>query len=248
MFREDIQTMRLKALINSNFINQEAFDLVKAGANPNVKNQEGDSLLHLLVKYNAFYRDSHNNLYIRALVNHYNADINQKNAAGMTPLQCLLCDIGFLTKDAMFLVRLGADPNSKNLEGDSLLHLLTKFNDFYRDDHNNIAIDELVQKHKADINIVNLRGKTPLECMLDNIGFLTENAMLLVKLGANPNSKNSQGLSLLALLNQYNLYKRDYHNTEAIYKLKAIYAAGLIADEKMEHASDEIHYPKLSIS
>src|ERR1700730_4966357 len=98
MQRNPSQTERLKTLINSNhFKTADALSLIRAGADPDVKNANGDTILHLLVKYNIFSRDSHNNKAITDLVKECGAKINIKNGNDKTPLQVLLDDTGFLT-------------------------------------------------------------------------------------------------------------------------------------------------------
>lgn len=219
LFGENNQTKKLRILMNASFTLNKAMELIKAGANPNTKNDNGNSFLHILINHHAAHYDSRHYEYIKILVEVYKADINQKNARGMTSLQCFLHNSGFITEDVMLFVRLGADPDTKDSDGNSLLHILTHYNNIYNDSHNQDAINELITEYKADVNITNSAGETALECMLAHSEFLTNNAMQLVGLGGNPNSKNSHGESLLTLL------KNRHHNDDAIHQLLTIYGA-----------------------
>ena len=104
-----------------------------------------------------------------------------------------LINHSFYAADALKLVRLGADANTKDDKGNSLLHRMIKTNSY------NISfniINELVKEYKADINIQDNKGQTPLQCLIDH-SFYAADALKLVRLGADANTKDDKGYSLL---------------------------------------------------
>lgn len=220
-----IVTQQLQTLINKRFSSADAMELVKNNADPDVKNEDGDALIHLLIKYNIYYQDNHNNDAIHKLVHHYGANINIQNNRGETPLEILLDCCGFKTTDALFLVENGANPNTVNSQGDPLLHLLVIYNSYSRDSHNADAIDKLVNKYHADVDSVNVDNMTALQVVISNSGFLTQNAMQLVRLSANPRVRSRNGNTLLELLYRLDHYRGDQHNKDAIYELLTKYNA-----------------------
>lgn len=194
----------LQALLKNSFNTEAVMKLVRLGANPNTKNSEGESLLHLLIKNN---KNGCNNIAIEELIDVHHANINIQNAAGFTPFQCFMNSGSVTRETAMTLVRLGADSNTKtDTKGNSLLHLLVTHNKNGLYDR---AIKNLVTLYKADINIENNAGLTPLQnLLLQNFlenSFNPEALMKLVRLGAYPDTKNCEGESLLQLLVKNNV-------------------------------------------
>jgi len=113
-------TQQLKTQLNCfPFVAATCIKLVEHRADPNTKDNYGNTLAHLLVSnFNQNYET------IKELVNTYHADINLTNNNAHTPLQCLL-NKSCSTDDAMKLVRLGADPNVIDEYGHNLLYMLT---------------------------------------------------------------------------------------------------------------------------
>ena len=179
---------KLEELIQQPFNVDDAMRLVRLGANPNVKRNNTDSLLHLFVINN---EDGKYNEKIEELVSKYKTDINILNAKGLSPLGNLIYK-PFSVDDAMRLVRLGANPNVKRKNGDSLLHIFLRNNCYG-------IFEELVSKYKADINITNAEGLSPLGSLIQQ-PFHIDDAMTLVRLGANPNVKRNNTDSLLHLI------------------------------------------------
>ena len=124
----------------------------------------------------------------------------------------------FFTEDAMKLIRDGANPDIRDDFGDSLLHILIQ-------EENNLAgcndtyIEELVTQHHVHIDTQNGRGFTPLQCVINN-PFDTEEAMKLLRLGANPETKDDQGISLLNILSMEN--NQNGINNEAVAELEQL--------------------------
>lgn len=125
----------------------------------------------------------------------------------------------YYTEDAMKLVRLGADPDIQDENGDFFIHQQT-------DANNNVggcndqAIEELVTQFHVDIDTHNAQGLTPLQGIINN-PFDTEDAMKLVRLGAYPETRDDEGVSLLDILSaaENNV---DGINNEAIAELQQI--------------------------
>jgi len=103
----------------------------------------------------------------------------------------------FQTGDAMQLVQLGADPNTKKAQGTPLLHIIAQQVPCREN------IITLVQTYNADINIQDAAGNTLLKRILTP-NFNAGNAMFLVSLGADPETKNKDDKSLLALIKDAN--------------------------------------------
>lgn len=194
--KDNVETQRLTELMNRNtpFHIEEAMELIRAKACPNTKDQDGNSLLHVLT-LPSINKDGIHNEAIKELVKRHHANIDILNANGHTPLQCLMAS-SLSIKDAMQLVRLGANPNQKNSQGDALLILMTQRNQKNTYDTN---IKELVEEYHAYIDITDATGCTPLQYVMNN-SFSIYNAMKLVRLRANPNQVNQEGNSLLHLL------------------------------------------------
>lgn len=188
----DIATQHLKLLLSSSTIwIDRAVNLIKAGADPRVVNPNGKTFLHILVDHIEMTRST-----ISELVSENWIDINITDADGRTPLQCLLDSLPAILYFAIDLIHLGADTRVLNSNGDSILHFLAE-----RGGHADAIclIERLVMRHKADINIKNQGGKTPLQMLLKNT-FSAEDAMRLVRLKANVKVFNSKGQSLLHIL------------------------------------------------
>jgi len=185
----------LKCLISGAFNVNDAMKLIRLGANPNTKDKNGDSLLHILVRNNT------NDVYdkvIEELIKIFKVDIHAWDKDGYTPLKCLMNGKGLFTDIAvMKLIRLGADSNTKDKNGDSLLHILVHNN---KNGEYDKTIDELIKKFNADIHAWDKNAYTPLKCLMNNDSFNANAAMKLVRLGANPNTKDKNGDSLLHIL------------------------------------------------
>lgn len=164
-----------------------------------VRDLHGNSLLYHLVLRND---KGEHNATIQELVETHKANINIENRRGITPLQLALNDPESKSANLMFLVRLGANPNVKNNQGNALLHVYTKNSIYYL---KNILtaryqkeIYELVSKYGANINLTNKQGLTPLQCEMSKTITMSGNLMQLVRLGADPNVK-IRGNNLLYL-------------------------------------------------
>lgn len=120
--RNKEQTDKLSELMKSpTYAILDALKLIRLGADPDTKDLNGHSLVHQCV-INGVRK---NRDYLSELIKTYNANVDAANSEGLTPLQVCLNDSRFSSSSAMMLVSLGANPNVKNKDGNSLLQLLT---------------------------------------------------------------------------------------------------------------------------
>lgn len=175
-----------------NFI--EIARLISSGTNPDKITRQGTPLLH------CFINPSFNYQAVRAL-KQCGADINIQDASGKTAMQLLLQKTPIDFNEVMQLIDLGADPNSKNRQGDSILHLLTHKLMETHDPRYKSMIEKLVIEYKASLGIRNHIKRTPFEMVLtDHQGnALIGDIMLFVRLGADPNLGRRDGNPLLHL-------------------------------------------------
>ena len=205
--------------------------LIKNGANVNVKDERGDTLLYLklltnekvvpiLIENGANVNDTINSrrnfLFIvknpetAQLLIDSGVDVNFKDDSGKTPL--------FFVKDievARVLVKNGADVNIRDRRGDTPLHF-----QLLGEDAPEIA--QLLIDSGADVNAKNDYGNTPL-FYVDKI----ETARALIDNGADINAKNNDGKTpLIAVesslksaqknLEEYNSFGSTSFKTELI--------------------------------
>jgi len=205
----------LQCLIGGRWYVEDAMKLVRLGASPNTTGDKGNSLLHRLAASNV---NGQYDAAIKELVKTYHAKIDIQNDAGLTPLQCLIGGRWYV-EDAMKLVRLGASPNTTGDKGNSLLHRLAASNVNGQYD---AAIKELVKTYHAKIDIQNDAGLTPLQCLIGGRWY-AKDAMKLVRLGADPDTKDSKGNSLLHRLIANNINGRYDAAIKELGKLSLIY-------------------------
>lgn len=130
-------------------------DLIRRGADPNAHSEEGTTPLLMLVS-NAIGSPEA----VRALLDG-GADPNARDKQKMTPLIHLISN-GNSAKDQKFLdtiallIDRGADPNYKQKDVDPVL-----FSSIYNDE-GGVRLLQLLLRHKADPNIRNGEGQTPL--------------------------------------------------------------------------------------
>jgi|GEM_PF-4395726 len=88
---------------------------IKGGANPNTRNWNKDSVLHLAV-------NARNTEYIQAALA-IGVDVHITNGEGHSALYCLLNQSPCNLEAALLLIKHGASCNTMNQNGDSFLHL-----------------------------------------------------------------------------------------------------------------------------
>lgn len=160
--------------------------LVNNGANPLVRTEDGDSVLHIVLR--SFYNDEHALEAVKFLVDH-GCNPLESDSRGKTPLdiavQCgpasvaeyLLSRGAFLPPDVLllaldsrrrklpmieFLVAQGANVHARASNGDTVLHVAARvaFNQDYDDA---FKVFEFLVECGCDPAISNIRGETPLQ-------------------------------------------------------------------------------------
>jgi ankyrin repeat protein len=153
--------------------------LIEKGAGISEKDQRGNSLLNIAAHYGSIEA-------IRALSN--NATINEKNEYGVTPLYAAINADKFAAAEE--LVNLGANINVTDSEKFTLLHMLAE------DKNGNNCMKLLIDK-KADVNLVNVHGQSPLHIAVgaNNI----EAARMLIDAGAIIDLPDKNGVTPLTI-------------------------------------------------
>lgn len=224
---------------------QDALLLASLGSRADTKDSYGQPLIHCFInnKNNAFTSDDSEA--ITALVNKYNFDINAVDKDGNTALQRLINKKRWYTKDALLLASLGASPDTKDDDGQPLIHQFVTADTYYGEGikpSNQAALVDLVEKYSFDINATNNQGHTALQCLMNQPhGFRAEDAMLLVRLGANPNEKSASGESLLHFL-----AKSSSDNSAAIKKLLTEYSVDISYKNKSESTALEVGFEAIT--
>ncbi|NPA12491.1 MAG: ankyrin repeat domain-containing protein, partial [Aquificae bacterium] len=212
--------------------------LLKAGANPNVKDREGKTPLHYAVINASDLRS--NTAKIEVLLK-AGADPNAQDKYGNTPLHYIFAKDLYLEKfklkNIVLLLKYGANPNIKNNKGETPLtlflaklpedsRLAEKYNYIdwkTKDPSPLLLLVSLYIKGGADINLPNGEGKYPLDIVLEKEikaedywrSALSKLADILIK----QNGKVSyQNLGLYFLHKGENVYNLAY-----LFKLKGKY-------------------------
>ena len=149
--------------------------LLKAGADPNIADANGDTLSHYAVRGNASKEVLQN------IIDH-GADVNVTNNENQTAL-LLACEDG--NENAItVLLKAGADPNIADADGDICLH------DAVRRDNSKEVIQAIID-HGADVNATNQDNCTALmfACHKGNEEIIN----ILLKAGADPSIADGDG-------------------------------------------------------
>lgn len=141
--------------------------LLMAGSNPSLVNNEGDSAVHLAVKYNTI-----NNLALMLIKSQHKADINARNFEGLAPLH--LAVIKNQIEMVKVLIRCGADINIQ--DGKSGRTPL-----FHAVEGNQLALVMLFRQCNANLELTNYAGITALMAAQAK-GFSEASSVLMVGL------------------------------------------------------------------
>ena len=144
-------------------IKQYMYDITQVllayGAKPDVKNDAGQTPLHLLLERDLFDEDDIPGL-VRSLLDR-GADVNAQDQNRETPL--LLAAERHMDKIARILLERGADPNVKNTRGKTPLHLLLERHlDDHGDVNDTLVVGRLLLERGADVNAQDEDNTTPL--------------------------------------------------------------------------------------
>jgi len=161
--------------------------LAQKGASCNIKDREGNTALHYLIKTQ--------HVFILSQFMRDNSDIiNDKNKAGLTPLAILIEDMtGYFSFDSKksgvidTLLSSGADVNTPNKRGQTLLHIASSTH--------SLGLLSLLLDYGADPNIIDNNQRSPLYYAIQQKDINTID--ILLDHGADPNHPNDRGWTLL---------------------------------------------------
>ena len=167
-------------MIASEMSNIDAINvLLKAGADPNIADAQGDTCLHHTVRTN--YKKE----VLQAITDH-GADLIATNKMNWTAL--MIASAMSYIDDINVLLKAGADPNIANTYGDTCLH-----------DAVSAACDkEVLQaiiEHGADVNAANKNSETALMMAREKSNAAAIHVLL--NAGADPNIANADGYTSL---------------------------------------------------
>ena len=168
--------------------------LLEHGAEPNVKNNDGKTLLHVLLGSDWGYDDEDGAQRIAQLLLEHGVSVDAQDEDHKTPLHLAVkCGTPELTQT---LLEHGADPNMKDKEGKTPLDLVL---DGKIDDEENVsAFMQLFLEKGANMDEqVKVLG-TPLNLALEQGSWYA--ARFILERGAEPNMKNNKGQAPLHLL------------------------------------------------
>lgn len=149
--------------------------LIEAGASPDVKNDEGNTPLHFLCYISPSYRDV-----MHYLIKH-GAPVNDQNKYGMTPLHVLF-------DRRLRLQEQYPTKNTNSIECQRFLRTFLFYDSI-----------KLLLNHKADCNLANCFGDTPVHT-LARLNSYEEILELLVKYKSNLNFLNHDAKTPLHIL------------------------------------------------
>jgi ankyrin repeat protein len=182
--------------------------LLSKGAKTNLRNNEGDTPLHIISNTNCYYLPRLKIL--ESFITHH-IDLNKKNEDGQTALflAAKQTDHQIERKFIQMLIENGADVNLQDVNGDTALHQFFKFknNDFspsfLSNDMNAEHYDENFYQNffsKFDITLQNNQGETAFLYALDHLPFdnnFSRQIDLLVHLGGDIHTKDKNGRNIL---------------------------------------------------
>ena len=161
----------------------KAIELIRAGADVNTKDQDGNTPLHKASQY------GHTEL-AKLLIGN-GADVNAATEVGWKPLH--KASLNGYTETAKLLIGNGADVNTKDKDGVTPLYIAS-LNGY-------TETAKLLIDNGADVNAATKYGVTPLH-LASHYGY-TETAKLLIGNGADVNTKDKDGWTPLHLASHY---------------------------------------------
>lgn len=207
-------------------------ELLKVGADPNMKNKNNDDALNIITRRNFLYHsDAEYSNIVAELITH-GADINMRDGEDNTPL-CNAALIDHLGR-VRILLSMGCLVDAPGQYGESALFKTSNFN----------IVQNLVYAG-ADVNFESPYGNTPLFPAIN-----VQIVQYLISSGADVHHINSEGYNIL-VLNMYEAYRSYILSQDAvgidnmyIEKVRLLIAAGIDVnydrgynDTAMYHAS-----------
>ena len=163
--------------------------LLKHKADVNAHDKNGKTPLHELLGNREWYQEQVSNDHVRLLLE-YGADVNRRDKNNDTPLHLAILWNHF--KIAIILLENGADANAKNHKNLTPLHILSEH--WTR-----------LMRRGTRVNSIDIPPQTTRQDLL-------ELARTLLERGADANSENSFGMTLLQILTESEFDEVDDHN------------------------------------
>ncbi|CAB0028447.1 unnamed protein product [Trichogramma brassicae] len=142
--------------------------LLQSGANPNLANKDGSTILHVASGTNS------NNYVVKMVFeltseDHLPVQLDAQDKSGRTPLHLATAQHSGYTKEiTKFLLRNGANPNLSDQNGLTALHMICK-----RDNDDNMVeyLFEICEEidQSVEIDVVDKLGRTPLQFAVANL-------------------------------------------------------------------------------
>jgi len=181
---------------------EKAKELLKQGADPNIKRYSQNSLLHSIIEQSD---DPDTTLTFTQLLCEHNADVNIKNPSKETPLITAIKKGD--EKTIELLLKQGAQPNIENNCGEYPIHIAMEWDTehkhhFYKKGRFLPNIVKLLLRYKADPNMRYLfKQGTPLHAAVfhNSPEIVTE----LLRYGAKKEICDDRGYTPLTLAKQY---------------------------------------------
>ena len=161
---------------------QMAEVLLERGAQVNMKNDQDQTPLHLLLSSNMYRSLDYTHLLLK-----HGADANAQDMNNTTPLH--LASQSGLVGVARILLDRGANPNAMNVQGQTPLHLF--LTTFQAPDVDSRGLVELLLKFGADVTAQDTNNTTPLQLALR--GGKTEISRILQNYRVKVNTENNTG-------------------------------------------------------
>ena len=155
--------------------------LLKAGADPNMTDNNSDTCLHYAVKKKGYFRKDCSKLVLQAIIR-AGADMNATNKQNKSALMMACCNRNIDVIN--ILLNAGASPNCADADGDTCLHNAVR-------KHCNKETLHLLIDHGADVNATNRNDQTALLIadQEENVDAIN----VLMNAEPNPNIACSQG-------------------------------------------------------
>ena len=172
--------------------------LVEHGADANTEDERGETLLHVLLS-DIYIVEDDDFLDLVLFILKNGAEVNKRDEDNRTPL-LLAMDLSRF-KTARILVEHGADANTENVIGKTLLHILILSNSDICDEDYVLNLVLLLLRHGAEVDKRDYYGNpTPLHLAIQMNRFRL--AGILVEHGADPIAENDEGKTPLHMLSE----------------------------------------------
>jgi ankyrin repeat protein len=179
----------LMGMDNETIFILNALRVMQCGADPNVKNKGGQTVLHIITSFPNSY--VLNETYLPRLLE-LGADPKIKDKEGRTAFRCLMDSRTISVRTALMLIKHGADPNTQSEDGQTVLHMLASL--LKNPELNDICLPKLLE-HGVSPKIKDNRGWTAFHYLIESGNLTEENGFVMIQHGADPNLIRSECVS-----------------------------------------------------